>query len=316
MLEACGARVHLAHPLGVKGWATRRVKNDRLDAAGLADLLRMKRLPEAWIAPPHLRQLRELVRYRAKLVALRSGLKSQVHAVLAKEGVAVPMSDLFGKAGLQLLDDLRLATAYRMRVDSLLELIDAYDHEVYFFSDAIAARLRHHPGYQVIQQIPGVGPTFAAIFVAEIGDVHRFARPGQLACWAGLTPRHRESDSTVHRGAITKQGSRLVRWAAVEAVQRLPHDVKLRAAATASPSGAAARSARSPPPAGCSPTSTTGCATATSARSPRPHEPSTTQPQRALAECHDPHHGAVADLIEPASAAAPNSSMPPRRAKG
>jgi transposase len=156
-------------------------------------------------------------------------LKSQVHAVVAKEGVAVAMSDLFGRAGRQLLDDLRLATAYRMRVDSLLELIDAYDHEVCFFSDAIGARLRHHPGYQAIQQIPGVGPTFAAIFVAEIGDVHRFARPGQLACWAGLTPRHRESDTTVHRGAITKQGSRLVRWAAVEAVQRLPHDAKLRA---------------------------------------------------------------------------------------
>jgi transposase len=73
-----------------------------------------------------------------------------------------------------------------------------------------------------------VGPTFAAIFVVEIGDVTRFARPGQLACWAGLTPRHRESDTTVHRGHITKQGSRLVRWAAVEAVQRLPVDVKLR----------------------------------------------------------------------------------------
>jgi hypothetical protein len=56
----------------------------------------MDRLPEAWLAPPQVRELRELVRYRAKLVALRSGLKAQVHAVLAKEGVRVPMSDLFG----------------------------------------------------------------------------------------------------------------------------------------------------------------------------------------------------------------------------
>jgi transposase len=99
VLEACGANVHLAHPLGVKAFAYRRVKNDVRDAKDLADLLRMGRLPEAWIAPGYLRQLRELVRYRAKLVALRSGLKAQVHAVLAKEGVAVPMSDLFGKEG-------------------------------------------------------------------------------------------------------------------------------------------------------------------------------------------------------------------------
>jgi transposase len=60
-----------------------RVKTDARDAANLGDLLRMGRLPEAWLAPP---AVRELVRYRAKLVALRSGLKAQVHAVLAKQG--------------------------------------------------------------------------------------------------------------------------------------------------------------------------------------------------------------------------------------
>ena len=89
LAEQPARRVHLAHPLGVKGFAYRRVKNDVRDAADLADLLRMGRLPEAWIAPPAVRELRELVRHRAKLVALRSGLKAQVHAVLAKQGVRV-----------------------------------------------------------------------------------------------------------------------------------------------------------------------------------------------------------------------------------
>jgi transposase len=60
------------------------------------------------------------------------------------------------------------------------------------------------------------------VFVAEIGDVHRFANPEKLASWCGMTPKHRESDTRVHRGRITKQGSRLVRWAAVESVQILP----------------------------------------------------------------------------------------------
>src|SRR4051812_50045712 len=111
-LAAAGASVHLAHPLGVKGFACRRVKNDVRDAADLADLLRMGRLPEAWIAPPQTRALREQVRHRAKLVALRSGLKAQVHAVLAKQGVQVPMSDLFGAAGNALLDDVPLDPVY------------------------------------------------------------------------------------------------------------------------------------------------------------------------------------------------------------
>ena len=116
VLEACGATVHLAHPLGVKAFAYRRVKNDVRDAGDLADLLRMGRLPEAWIAPPYLRQLRELVRYRAKLVALRSGLKAQVHAVLAKEGVAVRMSDLFGKDCCGVRPSARCSrTCYRLR---------------------------------------------------------------------------------------------------------------------------------------------------------------------------------------------------------
>ena len=86
LLQEHGANVHLAHPSGLK-WEGRRVKNDEIDATDLADRLRMHRLPEAWIAPPEVRELRELVRHRANLVALRSGLKAQVHAVMAKQGV-------------------------------------------------------------------------------------------------------------------------------------------------------------------------------------------------------------------------------------
>ena len=79
----------------------------------------------------------------------------------------------------------------------------------------------HTHGYRAIQAIDGVGPVLGAVFVAEGGDPHRFPGPAQLCSWAGLTPRHHESDTKVRRGRITKQGSTLVRWAAVEAVQRI-----------------------------------------------------------------------------------------------
>src|SRR6516162_2487658 len=98
-LAAAGAQVHLAHPLGVKGFGYRRVKNDEKDAADLADLLRMGRLPEAWIAAGEIGDLRELTRYRQKLVGLRTSCKDQVHAVLAKLGVPVTCTDIFGVAG-------------------------------------------------------------------------------------------------------------------------------------------------------------------------------------------------------------------------
>jgi transposase len=228
-LAELGAHVHLAHPLGVKAFEYRRVKNDERDAADLADLLRMGRLPEAWIAPPATRELRELVRHRAKLVALRAHCKAQVHAVLAKCGVAVPMSDLFGLEGVALLERVALPAVYRARVASLRRLIEALEFEIELFAGLARARLARDPGYTAIGVIPGIGPVLAAVFVAEIGDVHRFADPTRLASWAGLTPRHRESDTHVHRGRITKQGSRLVRWAAVESVQVLPAHTRIGA---------------------------------------------------------------------------------------
>jgi transposase len=219
LLSECGARVHLAHPLAIKAFEIRRVKNDRLDATLLAELLRMGRLPEAWIAPPEVRAQRELVRYRHKLVDLRSGLKSQVHSVLAKEGVHVAMSDLFGLAGNAFLDRLELSDAFLIRVESLRDLIIRLDVEVAMLDRRIHDHFKTKPSYRAVQQIPGVGPVIGAVFVAEIGDIARFAKPAQLASWAGLTPRHRESDTKVRRGRITKQGSRLVRWAAIEAVR-------------------------------------------------------------------------------------------------
>ena len=137
-------------------------------------------------------------------------MKCQVHGVLAHAGIWVPMSDLFGVAGRQLLAELstgeRLSIESRSRLDSALRVIGALEFEIELFTKLVNGRLRTDPGYRAIQQIPGVGRVLAAVFVAEIGDITRFHRPEQLASWAGLTPKHHESDTTVHRGRITKMG--------------------------------------------------------------------------------------------------------------
>ena len=97
-------------------------------------------------------------------------------------------------------------------------------------SEVIASLLACDRGYQVIQQLPGIGPVLAAVITAEIGDVTRFKNAGQMCSWAGLTPRHRESDTKVARGHVTKQGSRLLRWALIEAIQRIPRGSAIGAA--------------------------------------------------------------------------------------
>jgi transposase len=179
----------------------------------------MGRLPEGWIAPPAVRELRELVRHRAKLVAWRSGLKASVHVVLAQQGLHLDASDLFGVGGRQQLARAPLDAPYRLRVNALCRLIDALDFEIEAVAGPLRAALAGHRGFTAVLAVPGVGPVLAGVFVAEIGDVHRFTSPAHLASWAGLTPKHRESDTVVRRGPITKQGSAPVRWAAVEAAQ-------------------------------------------------------------------------------------------------
>ena len=184
-----GARVHLAHPLGVKAFEYRRVKNDFRDAADLADLLRMGRLPEAWIAPPATRELRELVRHRAKLVALRSHCKAEIHA----DRVAAAAD---GRSGLR----------------------DRGVHQCGPGSPRCRSRIPRGAAD------PGHRPDPGGSVRRRGRRRHPVHHAPQLACWAGLTPKHHESDTHVRRGRITKQGSRLVRWAAVESVKRVgPH---------------------------------------------------------------------------------------------
>lgn len=189
-LAGTDARMHLAHP-GRLNWGDRRVKNDVNDAADLVTMVRLGVLPEAWPAPPQLRELRELVRYRIKLVQLRTGLKAQVQAVLAKQAVIVPKAQLGGPHRHARLAEANLDGVYAERAASLVRLIDAYTAEITRTGRHIEDWLADDAGYRAILGIRGVGPILVAVFVAQIGDVGRFRRPEQLASWAGLTPRLR-----------------------------------------------------------------------------------------------------------------------------
>ena len=114
--------MHLAHPLRTQAIAAARVKTDAVDAKTLAHLLRTGLLPEAYIAPPELRDLRELLRHRAVLTRMRTAVKNRVHALLARQGILSEHTDLFGKAGREFLASVELPEGSRRRLDSLLSL--------------------------------------------------------------------------------------------------------------------------------------------------------------------------------------------------
>ena len=136
---ASGASVGIA--LGQPG-----VKNDVKDATELANRLRRNDVPEAWIAPPEVRQLRELVRYRAKLTALRTSAKAQIHAVMAKLGILPPQAEMFGPSGQVLLDEMDFPGPYGLRVESLRDLLEIYDRELAMVEREIAPLAQGRPG--------------------------------------------------------------------------------------------------------------------------------------------------------------------------
>jgi len=184
----------------------------------LAQLLRADLLPEAWIAPPAVRQLRALLRHRAQLVRLRTLLRNRIHAVLAGHGHGRPAGCWSGP-GRDWLASLPLPAASREVAGDGLALIDATEARIDRLDGEIRQRARSDPRVKVLTQLPGVGPFTALVILAEIGDITRFPTARKLASWAGLTPTVRGSDRVAHYGHISKQGSVWLRWVLCEAAQ-------------------------------------------------------------------------------------------------
>ena len=206
------------HPLQCKAIASARLKNDKVDAAILAQLLRADLLPEAWIAPPAVRQLRALLRHRAQLVRLRTLLRNRIHAVLADHGQDRPAGCWSGP-GRSWLASLPLPAVSREVIEDDLAMIDALQVPIDRLDAEVRQRARSDPRVRILTQLPGVGPFTALVILAEVGDVTRFGSARKLAAWAGLTPTVRGSDRTVRHGHISKQGSAWLRWILCEAAQ-------------------------------------------------------------------------------------------------
>ncbi len=176
-LLAAGCQVHLAHPYGMKAMRKRkRVKTDARDAHELANLLRLGSLPEAYIpsgvagaagagaAPPAAGQGVQVGEERHR-------------ALLAKHGLRLTVSHLEAAAGQGLLDLVELPDASSVRLASQRRLLMLLSNEIDAVDVEIDRRLKNHPGYRNLQRVKGIGPVLAAVFVVEIGDVHRFPPP-------------------------------------------------------------------------------------------------------------------------------------------
>ena len=264
LLEQAGFDLHLAHPLRTRAIAAARVKTDAIDAKTLAQLLRAGMLPEAYVAPRELRDLRELLRHRVALTQMRSAVKNRVHAILAKHGIANEHSDLFGKSGRGFLATLELRDAPRRRLDSLIALINDFDREIDDTTTEIEQRAKADGRVDVLTQILGVGRYTAMLIIAEVGaEIHPLPHsPTPMA--PGPASHRRSAAQTAKPGSDTSPARAHPRCAGRWSKPRRrspPGRVRSARSSNGSPNAAGARSRRSRSPARSSPCPTTDYAT-------------------------------------------------------
>ncbi len=217
LLEGLQIPVTLAHPLRTRAIAEAKVKTDKIDSATLAQLLRADLVPAAYIPPREIRDLRELLRYRAALVRLQTMVKNRVHGILLKHGYQAPVRDVFGVRGREWLSALPLRPVYQQALVGYLRILDTVHDQIQTASAMIDQEARATPLAQMLCTLPGVGHYTALLLLAEIGDVGRFPSPKHLVSYAGLAPTVHASGGRVRTGHISKQGSPWLRWILMEA---------------------------------------------------------------------------------------------------
>lgn len=220
-LEGAGLDARLVNPLEAKRRMGGRNKTDKLDAQGLAILCRNGTLPEVWIPPAELRDLRGLMRARLALRSHTTVLKNRIHAALRRYGTlsGEAAADLFSRKNRLKLSvaiggtppETRLATLHEW------ELLDVFEKHIGEMEARIRERIGRLGWVRLLKTMPGVGEILGATIHLEIGDVSRFPTAAHLASYAGLVPTIHASGGKSHHGPTSRQANHYLRWAFVEA---------------------------------------------------------------------------------------------------
>jgi transposase len=218
-LRAAGIDAHVAEPAETRALRgrKRRAKTDRADARHLRDLLLAGRVPESWVPPAHIADLRTQVRLRRVLDVQRTGWVRRIHAQLFQHGLPEP-PDLRTCEGREWLVRCDLPAAARQVIDIGLRMIDVLDAEEDELERQLRSVARRQRGCVALQEDYGIGPLTAVALVAELGDTRRFSSSRKAVRFAGMDVTIAESDGRrSSRGHLSRQGSPILRWALYEA---------------------------------------------------------------------------------------------------
>lgn len=217
-LETLGCKVSLSNPLQTKAIASARIKNDKVDSRILADLLRTNLLPTAYIQPRHIRDLKEIVRERAHFVQMRTQIKNKIHSLLFKTNNRHEFTNLYGKAGMKWLSDLKLRDVYRQELNRYVETLKHLNEQIDKISNIIESTAKLDFDCKLLMTIPGISYYSALMIKSEIGDISRFKTAAKLCSYAGLIPSTYASADKIRTGRITKRGSKWLRKTIIDAI--------------------------------------------------------------------------------------------------
>jgi transposase len=219
-LRAVGAEVHLAEPAdtAARRGNKKRAKTDRADARHLRELLMIGRLPESWIAPDHLLDLRAKVRLRHTLIDQRGEWQQRIQAVLYHHGFP-QRHGLLTAGNRAWLQALELPDSAREQITVALAMIDALDARSAPVTRQLRLYARRQPGCRALMKHYGIGELTAVTILAELGDARRFSSSRHAVRYAGLDITVHQSDQRRAPGHLSRQGPPALRWALFEAAQ-------------------------------------------------------------------------------------------------
>jgi transposase len=220
-IERAGQRAHLADPAetAAKRGRKRRAKTDKADCDLQLKLLLAGELPESWIPPAHVLELRTRVRMRKTLVDQRTAWQQRLQAQLFHQGLPAGLAPRT-RLGREALAQVELSPAGQELLALALRMLDRIDRELLPLDRALAAFARRQAGCRaLIERLYGVGAVVATAIIAELGDARRFASSDDAVRHAGLDVTVYASDSKRAPGQLSHEGPELLRWALFEAAQ-------------------------------------------------------------------------------------------------
>ena len=218
LLAEIGHELWVGDAAQIRASYVRQQKTDKRDAAHIMKLLAEGRFPRIWMPSSEIRDLRQLLLHRYKLVIIRTRVKNELQHLCLNQGVQRKRK-LWSQAGQKLLRELPLRPWAARRRDDLLRLMTMLDQQIEPLDAAVKAEALRDKMALLLQSQPGVGAITAMAYVLTMGDVRRFPRGKQVASYLGLIPREHSSGGRQKLGAITKQGNRMLRMLLVEAAQ-------------------------------------------------------------------------------------------------